>query len=175
MMTAMKHTMHWQYYELEELGIGLDVFADMSAFSLWKDGHLTALIQDLGAVRIALWAGPGQTIDSWRTRLNAREETRFEEETEVFVCGRKGLRQVATVTEQEKRGTFIGQDGTLDHSYTDAIVRVHVCVGFSHLEQDILQCWMVEKDHCSALAQAEFRFFSSLRCFYRHKQKTKDS
>jgi len=157
--------MQWHYYELEELRIGLDVFADMSAFSLWKDGHLTSLIQDSGPVRITLWAGPGQTIESWRTRLNVREEAHFEEETDVLVCGKKGLRQVATVTEQEKRGTFIGQDGTIDHSYTNAIIRVHVCVGFSHMGQDILQCWMVGKDLRPELAQAEHRFFSSVRCF----------
>lgn len=163
-MMTEKDTATWMNFELDGIQLKLDVFADKSALTVRKDDSLTSLIQDFGSVRIILWAGPGQTLDAWRKRLDLRNEAQFEPETDVTVCGKPGRRQIATVVDAGAAGSFINSDGSIDHRYTEAITRMHVCVSFIHAGQSILQCWIVDKNKRSALAALESRFFTSLQC-----------
>jgi len=96
----------WTHYTLDHLGLSLDIFADQSFLTVRRDGALTTLIQDQGVVRLIVWAGPGQTLESWRERLNVRNEAHFEEEEEAMICGKAARRQTATLTEGGAVGAF---------------------------------------------------------------------
>jgi len=154
----------WTSYDLDHLSLSLDVFSDLLALTMRRDGALTSLIQEVGPVRLVLWAGPDQTLESWRERLNVRNEADFEAELVATVCGKVARKQTATVTETGAVGSFIDDDGTIGHIYQEASTRVHTCVSFTHAGQNILQCWIVDESVRSARAADESRFFASIRC-----------
>ena len=154
----------WIHYKLDHLGLSLDVFADQPSLTVRRDGTLTTLIQEQDAVRLVLWAGPDQTLESWRERLDVRDEAHFESETNVMVCGKPARRQTATVTQGGAVGAFMDAQGVIGHVYQEASTRVHTCVSFSHAGQNVLLCWIVDKDAHSARAADEHRFFASVQC-----------
>ncbi len=154
----------WIRYDLDDLGLSLEVFADLSALTIHRNKDLTSLVQEVGPVRLILWAGPDQTLAAWRKRLDLRNEAEFEAETDTRVCGCSARRQVATVTQAGAVGAFVAHDGSIGHLYGEASTRVHVCVSFAHAGQNILQCWVVDKDSRADRAADESRFFVSMRC-----------
>ena len=155
----------WTTYDLAHLRLRLEVFSDLSALTLRKDGALTSLIQEIGPVRLTLWAGPDQTLENWRQRLDLRNEACFEAEIETTVCGRAARKQMATVSQAGAVGSVVDAEGGIGHIYEEASTRVHVCVSFSHAGQNILQCWTVDNDARAAHAADEARFFASMRCY----------
>jgi hypothetical protein len=163
MMTNAKPDI-WTSYDLDHLSLSLDVFNDLSALTVRRDGVLTSLIQEVGPVRLILWAGPDQTLEAWRKRLDVRNESHFEAEIAVKVCGQVARKQTAIVTQVGAVGSFVDADGTIGHMYKEASTRVHICVSFSHAGRDVLQCWIVDKDARSSRASDESRFFASIRC-----------
>ncbi len=154
----------WTRYDLDHLNLSLDVFTDLSALTMRIDGALTSLIQEVGPVQLILWAGPDQTLESWRNRLDIRNEAHFEAELAATICGQVARKQIATVTQAGAVGSFVGADGTIGHMHQEASTRVHTCVSFSHAGQNVLQCWVVDKDARSTRAADEARFFASIRC-----------
>lgn len=154
----------WTHYTLDHLGLSLDIFADQSFLTVRRDGALTTLIQDRGAVRLVLWAGPGETLESWRERLNVRGEAHFEPEVNAVICGREARSQTAIVTEGGAVGAFIDAQGIVGHMYQDVATRVHACVSFAHARQHVLVCWIVNEDARAARAADERRFFASVQC-----------
>ena len=154
----------WTGYDLDHLGLSLDVFTDLSALTVREDGALTSLIQEVGPVRLVMWAGPDQTLEAWRKRLDVRNKAHFEAELEVTVCGQVARKQTAIVTQVGAVGSFIEADGSIGHMYKEASTRVHVCVSFFHAERNVIQCWIVDKDIRSARSADESRFFASIRC-----------
>lgn len=154
----------WTHYTLDHLGLSLDIFADQSFLTVRRDGALTTLIQDQGVVRLIVWAGPGQTLESWRERLNVRNEAHFEEEEEAMICGKAARRQTATLTEGGAVGAFTDAQGVVGHMYQQVSTWVHACVSFSHAGQQVLVCWVVNEDAHAARAADERRFLASVRC-----------
>lgn len=155
---------NWIHYNLDHLSLSLDIFADQSSLTVRRDGTLTTLIQEQGVVRLVLWAGPDQTLESLRERLNVRNEAQVESEVDVMVCGKAARRQSATVTQGGAVGAFMDAEGGIGHIYQEVSTRVHTCVSFSHAGQNVLLCWIVDKDAHSARAADEHRFFSSVQC-----------
>ena len=87
----------WTSYDLDHLS--LDVFTDLSALTVRRDGALTSLIQEVGPVRLILWAGPDQTLKAWHKRLDVRNEAYFEAEPDVTVCGQVARKQTVIMTQ----------------------------------------------------------------------------
>lgn len=157
-------TEHWRRYELAHLRLSIDVFDDLSALTTSIDDQLTSLVQEVGPVRIVLWAGLDQTLDSWRKRLNLHNEAHFEAETDAVVCGRPARKQVAIVNQAGAVGSFVDSDGTIGHIYGNDFALVHICTSFSHEGNNILQCWIIDKDLRAAHSADESRYFASVRC-----------
>jgi len=157
-------TPKWTTHPLPEVDLTLDIFDDRSGLTVRTDGEVHALVQETGAIRLGIWAGPGQDLDRWRERLALRQVS-FGPVDDVEVCSATGRLQTAEVAAAAGAiGGWPQGDGTIEHRAAEFGAEHQAAMHFVHGGRSVLVTWAVPLGQREAWAAAEAHFFGGVRC-----------
>jgi len=142
----------------------LEVFQNLQLLSYREDGGTKSIIQSHDKIRIALWAGPGQDLATWRDRLQSIYQVSFGDEQSTTVCGRPARKQEAVVSSAGATGAVVGDSGVVGHVYQDATHETHVAVAFTQKNTEVVLSWAVPTSEREEYKPDEDRLFDSIVC-----------
>lgn len=159
MTTASRVT--WKPHALPQLGVRFDRIADAEP-QQGVEGTMRYFVQARQPVQIALWAGPGQDLATWRSRFHPGTE--FSGERRVTICGQAAIVQEARQAASEATGLVPEADGSLHHIQAQVPAQIHIVVAFSQRQQPVLMSWAIHPDVREVWRAEEQHFFASIVC-----------
>jgi hypothetical protein len=153
--------------EIEAIKLALELFAGPEVIR----GHAEDggwVMQFAPPVEIALWYGPGQTLERWRAGAESTwRDVTFGAEERWALCGADARRLEAQIPAGEAaEGAFPAPDGGLEfRPSAPPPATAVVVVGFEHRGTPVLLSWTVESARREELRAAEERFFAALECW----------
>lgn len=155
----------WARRELADPGLALDVLADADV-SVDVGPRSGWLSQFAPPLELAVWWGPGQTLEGWRTGLlETWPEATIGEEEPATACDAPARRQRAELPERPPAtGGFQTASGGVELRVQRFPARVVVALALERATVPVLVTWTVDADREEELRPSERHFFRALQC-----------
>jgi hypothetical protein len=155
----------WARRALAGAGLSLDVLADAEV-SVEEETGSGWLAQFAPPLELAVWYGPGQTLERWRTGvLETWPEATLGPEEPATACEGAARRQRVELPERPAAtGGFQTSHGGIELRTQRFPARVSVALALEPAGVPVLATWTVDADHEERLRPAERHFFEALRC-----------
>jgi hypothetical protein len=155
----------WARRALAGAGLSLDVLADAEV-SVEEEPGRGWLAQFAPPLELAVWYGPGQTLERWSTGvLETWPEASIGVEEAATACDVPARRQRAELPERPAAtGGFPTAHGGIELRTQRFPARVTVALALKHQGIPVLATWTVDADREEELRSAERHFFQALEC-----------
>jgi hypothetical protein len=154
----------WSRQQIDELGLEMDLLADAEV-SRGAAGGIHFVIQTQGSLKLAIWWGPGRTLDAWRGFYGPPRTMKLGAETTSTVCGAAARGQTAEIEAgPNATGLVRGDDGQLGHIEAEQPALVSHALSFELDGTPVLVEWAVAPADRARWQAAGAHFFGSLGC-----------
>jgi len=155
--------LHWKGHTVAPIGIALAA-VDGAVIAEGSEAGLRYFSQTAGPVRLAVRAGTGQDLASWRRTIAARNRITAGVEIPTTLCGVPATKQEITADGERIVGGFANEHSQIVERDMTEPTTVHVAVAAVLRGEPLLVMWSIESAQRDNYRDDEARFFASVRC-----------